>query len=47
MAFAWIILFIRNAALVTVLATEVAVEPLDETMIDVAVEPQAEPVPAR
>ena len=47
MAFAWIILFIRNAALVTVLATEVAVEPLDETLIDVAVEPQPEPVPVR
>jgi hypothetical protein len=47
MAFAWIILFIRNTALATVLVTEVATEPLGETTISVRVEPQPEPVLAR
>lgn len=44
MAFTWIILFIRNTALATVLVTEVATLPVDETAFEVAVEPKAEPV---
>jgi hypothetical protein len=44
MAFTWIILFIRNTALASVLVTEVATEPVTEMAIAVAVEPKPEPV---